>query len=204
MLSKSLIQFSVDGWSCVPSLLFTWGQTMVEVMKIMVISFKRSQVCTAIVGAPNPGASHHQSKYSLETPGHSQASLLWGHCFFLLGLDAQDSFMPSRSLRGGMRRWWPAAGLGHRVQQCIMGPFEGGHHYLHYLHHSWPQVNSREGTQLYLSTENWIKDLLSTAPPIRTRPSFPLSQSLPSGCFDKSLILFHQRTDRLKTTITEN
>jgi len=24
MLSKSLIQFSVDGWSCVPSLLFTW------------------------------------------------------------------------------------------------------------------------------------------------------------------------------------
>ena len=29
MLSKSLIQFSVDGWSCVPSLLFTWGPTMV-------------------------------------------------------------------------------------------------------------------------------------------------------------------------------
>ena len=30
MLSKSLIKFSVDGWSCVPSLLFTWGQTMVD------------------------------------------------------------------------------------------------------------------------------------------------------------------------------
>ena len=29
MLSKSLIQFSVDGLGCVPSLLFTWGQTMV-------------------------------------------------------------------------------------------------------------------------------------------------------------------------------
>ena len=28
MLSKSLIQFSVE-WSCVPSLLFTWSQTMV-------------------------------------------------------------------------------------------------------------------------------------------------------------------------------
>ena len=28
-LSKYLIQFSVDGWSCVPSLLFTLGQTMV-------------------------------------------------------------------------------------------------------------------------------------------------------------------------------
>ena len=29
MLSKSLIQISVDRWGCVPSLLFTWGQTMV-------------------------------------------------------------------------------------------------------------------------------------------------------------------------------
>ena len=28
MLSKSLIQFSVDGWSCVPSLLFTWGKRL--------------------------------------------------------------------------------------------------------------------------------------------------------------------------------
>ena len=28
MLSKSVIQFFVDGWSCVPSLLFTWGHTM--------------------------------------------------------------------------------------------------------------------------------------------------------------------------------
>ena len=54
MLSKSLIQFFVDGWSCVSSLLFTWGQTMVEVMKIMVTSLKRSQACTATVCAPNP------------------------------------------------------------------------------------------------------------------------------------------------------
>ena len=29
MLSKFLIQFSVDGWGCVSSLLFIWGQTMV-------------------------------------------------------------------------------------------------------------------------------------------------------------------------------
>ena len=27
MFSESLIQFSVDGWGSVPSLLFTWGQT---------------------------------------------------------------------------------------------------------------------------------------------------------------------------------
>ena len=39
MFNKSLIQFSVDGWGCVPSLLFTWVQIMVEVMKIIVTSF---------------------------------------------------------------------------------------------------------------------------------------------------------------------
>ena len=31
----------------------------------------------------------------------------------------------------------------------------------------WPQVNYREGTQPHTSTENWIKDLLSKALPIR-------------------------------------
>ena len=59
MLSKSLIQFSVDGWSYVPSLLFIWDHTMVEVMKIMATSFKRSLACTATFSAPNPAAGHH-------------------------------------------------------------------------------------------------------------------------------------------------
>ena len=39
---------------------------------------------------------------------------------------------------------------------------------------------------------------------IRTRPNFPLSQSLPSGSFHKPHTLLHQRADRLKTTITGN
>ena len=67
----------------------------------------------------------------------------------------------------------------------------------------WPQVNSSEGTQLHPATENWMTDLLSMARPIRTRPSSPLSQSLPSGSFHKPLILLYQRADRLKTTVTE-
>ena len=71
---------------------------MVEVMKIMVISLKRSQAYTAIVHALKPGAGHHRSKYLLGTPGHSQASLLWGHCSFLLGPGARDSVVPSMSL----------------------------------------------------------------------------------------------------------
>ena len=75
MLSKSLIQFSVDGWGCVPSLLFTWGQTMVEVMKILVTSFKTSHACTATVSGPSPAAGHHRPMPPLDTPGHLQASL---------------------------------------------------------------------------------------------------------------------------------
>ena len=75
MLSKSLIQFSVDGWSCVPSLLLTQGQTMVEVMKIMVTSFKTSHAHTATLSAPNPATCHHQPTPLPETPGHSWARL---------------------------------------------------------------------------------------------------------------------------------
>ena len=48
---------------------------MVEVMKIMVASFKRSHACTAALSAPNPAAGHHQPTPLPETPGHSQASL---------------------------------------------------------------------------------------------------------------------------------
>ena len=54
----------------------------------------------------------------------------------------------------------------------------------------WTQVNSREGTQPHPSTENRIKDLMSMAAPLRTRP-FPLSQSLPSGSFHQPLTLLH-------------
>ena len=62
---------------------------------------------------------------------------------------------------------------GTECSSACMGSFEGGGHYLHYLHHSLAPVKSRDGTQLHPSTENWIKDLLSMAPPIRTRPSSP-------------------------------
>ena len=48
---------------------------MVEVMKIMVNSFKRSHACTATLRAPNPAAGHHRPIPLLETPGHSLASL---------------------------------------------------------------------------------------------------------------------------------
>ena len=41
----------------------------------------------------------------------------------------------SRSSGGGMGQWWPIAG-GTEWGNACTGLFEGGHHYLHYLHHS--------------------------------------------------------------------
>ena len=75
MLSKPLIQFSVEGWGCVPSCYLIWGQTMVEVMKIIMTSFKRSHASTVTLSAPNPVAGHSWPTPLLETPGHSQAGL---------------------------------------------------------------------------------------------------------------------------------
>ena len=99
LLSKSLIQFSVDGQDCVPSLLLTWGQTMVEVMKIIATFFKRSHACTATLSVSDPAAGHCRPMPLLETPGHSWVSLLWGHCSFFLGLHVHKVlFVPSKSL----------------------------------------------------------------------------------------------------------
>ena len=48
---------------------------MVEVMKIMATSFKRSHARTATLSAPDPASGHRQPMPPPETPGHSQASL---------------------------------------------------------------------------------------------------------------------------------
>ena len=74
MLSKSLVQRSVDGQSCVPSLLFDLRPAMVEVMRIMVTSFKRFHAHTATLSSPNAVAGHCQATRLLETPGRSWES----------------------------------------------------------------------------------------------------------------------------------
>ena len=100
MLSKSLTQFSVEGWGCVPSLLFTWGQITVEVTNITVTSCYAQ--CAQPCSGPLPTTALP------ETPGHLQASLGqslvgggWGggHCSFLLGPGAHKVLsVPSKSL----------------------------------------------------------------------------------------------------------
>ena len=63
------------GTAVFPPYYLTRGQTMVEVMKIMAISFKRSHARTAALIDPNPAAGDRRSMPPLETPGHSRASL---------------------------------------------------------------------------------------------------------------------------------
>ena len=94
ILNTSLIQFSVGGWSCVPSLIFTWGQTMVEIMKILVTSFKRSHACTlhSVPPALQQGTDDPRLRQRLlDTHRQVWVSLLWGHCSFLLRPGAQGS-----------------------------------------------------------------------------------------------------------------
>ena len=63
------------GGAVFPPCCLTWGQTMVEIMKIMATSFKRSHVCTAALSAPDPTTGHRWPTPLPETPGYSRASL---------------------------------------------------------------------------------------------------------------------------------
>ena len=102
MLSKSLIQFSVDRWGCVPSLSFMWGQTMVEIIKKTVTSFKRSHASTATLNASalqQATADPCLCWSLLDTYRQVWVSLLWDHCSFLLGPGAHKVlFVPTKSL----------------------------------------------------------------------------------------------------------
>ena len=136
MLSKSLIQFSVDGWGCVPSLLFTWGQTMVEVMKIMATPFKRSHACTATLSAlwpcSRPPLTHVSSGDSWTLPGKSGSVF----CSFLLGPGGRRFCLcPPRvyfpvlckfwQLYGGVNGDLLQEGLCH-TQVCCTQPYASG------------------------------------------------------------------------------
>ena len=97
MLSKSLIQFSVQGQSYVPSLLFDLrpnygggnednGDLLQKVPRMHCYS-QCSQHCSR----PLPTHTSAGDSWTL------WVSLLWGHCSFLLGVH-QVLFVPSKSL----------------------------------------------------------------------------------------------------------
>ena len=75
---------------------------MVEVMKIMATSFKRSYACSATLSAPEPAAGLGRPIPPVETPGRSQASLGQSLVRSLLlspgSWCTQASVVPSKSL----------------------------------------------------------------------------------------------------------
>ena len=75
---------------------------MVEVMKIMATSFKRSHARTAALSARNTAVGHHPPPLCQRLPdthGKVWVNLLWGHCPFLLGPGVHKVFfVPSKSL----------------------------------------------------------------------------------------------------------
>jgi len=77
----------------------------------------------------------------------------------------------------------------------------------HRVRQNWSNLavaaNNREETCPALEQKIGLKIYWAWPPPIRTRPRFPLSQSLSWGSFHKPLVL-HQRADRLKTSNTSD
>ena len=97
MLSKPLIQFSVEGWGCAPSLLFDLRPNYGGGNEDNGDFFKRSHALTAALNAPNPEAGHCQPRPPPGTHGQVWVSLLWGHCSFLLGPgEHKVLFVPSK------------------------------------------------------------------------------------------------------------
>ena len=75
MLSKSLIQFSVDGLGCVPFLLFDLRPNYGGGNEDTVDLLQNVQCTHCCTQCSNSAAGHHRPRPLPETPGHSQASL---------------------------------------------------------------------------------------------------------------------------------
>ena len=94
MLSKSLIQFFVGGWGCVPSLLFDLRPNYCGGNEGNVTSFKgpmHALLHSGPLTLQQATADPRLRQRLLDTLGQVWVSLLWGHCSFLLGPGAQGS-----------------------------------------------------------------------------------------------------------------
>ena len=116
------------GGGVFPPCCLTWGQTMVEVMKIMATSFKRRSV-----SVPSPAAGHYWPTPLPETPGHSWASLgqslvgplllspgSW--CAQALVCALQETCVKFWRLYGGVNGDLLQAGLCHTQVYCTQSP----------------------------------------------------------------------------------
>ena len=75
MLSKSLNQFSVEGWGCVPSLLFDMRPNYGGGDEDNGDLPQKVPCTTAPLSAPDPAAAHLRPTPLPQSPGHCRASL---------------------------------------------------------------------------------------------------------------------------------
>ena len=100
MLSKSLIQFSIDAWCCVPSLLFdlkpNYGRSNEDNGDLL-----QKVLCIHLVPLTFQQATANPCLHQRLLDTHRQVwfSLLWGRCSFLQGPGGHMVlFVPSKSL----------------------------------------------------------------------------------------------------------
>ena len=103
MLNKSLIQFSVDGWSCVPFLLFdlrpNYSGGNEDNGDLLQKGPMRALLHSVPRNLQQATADPRLCQRLLDTHRDVWVSLLWGHCSFLLGPGAHKVlFVPSKSL----------------------------------------------------------------------------------------------------------
>ena len=102
MLSKSLIQFSVDELDCIPPCCLTWSKGMVREWRQWQHPSKGPTYTlshSVLLTLQQAAANSQVYQRLLDTPGQAWASLLWGHCSFFLGPGVHKVlFVPSKSL----------------------------------------------------------------------------------------------------------
>ena len=107
ILSKSLIQFSVDGRGCVPSLLFDLrpnysGGDGDLLQKVPCMHC--CPLCSRPFGRP------HLHQGLLDTYGQVWVSPSWGHCSFLLGPGAYEVCVLQESVFPVLCKFWGLSG----------------------------------------------------------------------------------------------
>ena len=102
MLSESLIQFSVDGRGCVPSLILDLRPNFPGGNEDNIGPPSKGLMQAVMRSVPQPAAGHRDPRLCwrfLDTLRQVWVSLLWGHCAFLLGPGVHKvSVEPSKSL----------------------------------------------------------------------------------------------------------
>ena len=117
MLSKSLIQFSADGWVCVlrPDYGRINGDLLLKDLCQHAVTPR-----TVVVMPLTPWHStvdSHLCRRLLDTHRQVGLSLLWGHCSFLLGLGAHKVLLcpPRVCFMGDSQSFYRIPRLGNRL-----------------------------------------------------------------------------------------